>query len=415
MSPGQNSLTDELRIILNCAGSELSFHEPVAVKKIITENTDWQRVIDYTQHHRLIPQVYGHLNKHCCELVPGDVLAKLKNLNDEVIRQSLAQAASLTTIIPALNKRGIDVAILKGRALAKKLYGNIALRQSRDIDLLVRQGDVITADMAFHELGYSHSNHKTGLPLNTDIGRKFIKGRSELDYMSHKHGICIDLHWHLSLSSHAFPVDMKKLWTQMKRVQGDYGQLSELPITMHFIFLCYHGAKHHWLRLHWLQDIAILVNQGELDWSRVIVTAKRLGVLPTVILATRLAKHFFNTPLEAAVKQQTRNFTDTDNLAGMMIGDMIRAPADIEKNVAPYMDFKRIRTGYRLQTIFKHRFLTWTDLLFPSDSDYQSIRIPASLSYLYYLVRCFRLALKLKARIIHSITHRDAAATSHPG
>lgn len=406
MGLNNHLLTHELRIILACVGSESTLDQSADFRKVIPKNTDWQSVIEYAQHHRLIPLIYNHLNTHYSELVPIGVLDQFKKVNEQVVRQSLAQAAELKRIIPALNQNSIDAVILKGRALAKQLYGDISMRQSRDIDLLVRKSDVIKTDSILHDLGFNIANLKSGLPLDSALGRRFIRGRPELDYISKSRSTFVDLHWHLSHSFHAFPVDMTKLWSKMRLVENEYGQVHELPLSMHFIFLCYHGAKHHWLRLHWLLDIAILINQGNLDWDYIIESAKQLGVLPAISLASILTNRFFNTPVPDLILQNSSLMDNGHKLTNLMIKDMIRNPADIENQIMPFMDFKRIKIGHRLQTRLEHRFFTWTDLIFPSETDYQSIKIPDFLFFLYFFIRPLRLAGKLIQRVLYSLAIR---------
>lgn len=400
------SLAPELKLILALISPGQPPYRPVNSNQLMTENTDWRLVIEYAKHHRIIPTLYNNLKKICPELVPENILETLKNLNASAAKQSLAQAAELKRIIPALNRKNIKVSILKGRALAKLLYGNISQRQSRDIDLLVEEKNVIKTDKILHELGYTLSNLKSGLPLNSDLGRQFIKGRPELDYISKSRGTCIDLHWHLSHCYHAFPVDMNNLWSEMKLVDSEFGLVNELPISIHFIFLCYHGAKHHWLRLHWLLDIAILVNQGNLDWDTIIVSAKKFGVLPTISLATILANKFFKSPIPQVIQENTELLKIGNNLAEKMIQDIISSPGEIEQQVMPFMDFKRIKFGHLLQTKINHKFLTWTDLLYPSETDYQSVKLPARLYFLYYMIRPLILAGKLLQRIFIALVAR---------
>lgn len=400
------SMDSELKLLLELVGPEtVSLTQNVSSRSISSE-TDWPLLTGYACHHRLIPLLFEQVKKIPPGIVPVTAMNELDKQYKKSVRQCLAQTAELKRIIPALNKESIDVALLKGRALARWLYGDNCLRQSRDIDLLVKEQDIIRVDNILYQHGYKLARVASRMPLDSHRGRKFTRGRSELDYFNHDRLTTIDLHWHLSHSFHSFPVNMNDIWQHMEIQQHDHGQVKIMSASLHFIFLCYHGAKHHWLRLHWILDLAKMITRRIPDWADILDQAERAGVLPAVSLGAVLAHRFFESPIPDEITRN-RVLLDTGRaLADKMIPDMIKKPMEIEARVMPFMDFKRIKLGHHLQTGFPHKYLTWTDLLHPSESDYQSVKLPAPLTFLYFVVRYLNLVIKLGRRITKAIFSR---------
>jgi hypothetical protein len=71
--------------------------------------------------------------------------------------------------------------------------------------------------------------------------------------------------------------------------------------------LCVHAAKHGWVLLCWLRDIAAVTQLPGLDWDRVFADAKELGILRIVGVSLTLAIHLLeaNIPDSAMRRIQT--------------------------------------------------------------------------------------------------------------
>ncbi|MGH9530180.1 MAG: nucleotidyltransferase family protein, partial [Terriglobales bacterium] len=124
------------------------------IHKHIAEGLNWQALFEITRHHRLIPQVYTAL-RGIADLVPSEPLAKLHNLYQANIRQTLRLTRDLLRVMKHFESRGIPVLAYKGPALATILNGDISGRQFADLDLLVHPTAVDKSKAALAELGYT--------------------------------------------------------------------------------------------------------------------------------------------------------------------------------------------------------------------------------------------------------------------
>src|SRR5690625_1668228 len=99
---------------------------------------DWNLFIDLAIHHRIYPVLYGRL-KSCAEDlgVPKFVLTTLYDLYKQNTFQMLHFSAEMENINQFIAEHQIPVLFLKGPTLGYDLYGDISLRTSSDLDILV--------------------------------------------------------------------------------------------------------------------------------------------------------------------------------------------------------------------------------------------------------------------------------------
>jgi hypothetical protein len=70
------------------------------------------------------------------------------------LHKALFLSRELIRVVDRLQAISVDVLPYKGVALAETVYGDIALRQAGDIDLLIRPQDFARARKSLRELGY---------------------------------------------------------------------------------------------------------------------------------------------------------------------------------------------------------------------------------------------------------------------
>ena len=68
----------------------------------------------------------------------------------------------------------------------------------------------------------------------------------------------VDLQWEIGLGDYPFCYDPEILWRSLGRGRIAGREVAGLSPESLLLFLCVHGAKHMWSRLHWLGDLARL-------------------------------------------------------------------------------------------------------------------------------------------------------------
>lgn len=171
-------------------------------------------------------------------------------------RRSAAQAALLREQMLAalrlLEAAGVPALVLKGPALAARWEGP-GLRESGDLDLLVRRADAARAWDALRAGGWREMfpAGPRAAVLRTERQQPFVDGGP----------FPLDLHWSLH-DPHAWPVDEEATWRGAAPFEpgrpGALG-LGEVDALLHLV---QHGAKHLWERLAWVADLGRVLPAG---------------------------------------------------------------------------------------------------------------------------------------------------------
>ena len=103
---------------------------------------EWKTVLDLADRHGVLPLLTQALSDASLR-VPPDVLNTLRQGYQTNLHKALFLSRELIRILDKLSAAGLEVMPYKGLALAETVYGDIALRQSGDIDLLIRASDFV--------------------------------------------------------------------------------------------------------------------------------------------------------------------------------------------------------------------------------------------------------------------------------
>jgi hypothetical protein len=150
------------------------------------------------------------------------------------------------------------------------------------------------------------------------------------------------------------------------------------------LVLCAHAAKHAWIQLSWLCDIARLAQQ--VDWSSVWQESDALGIRRMVEVTFTLAHVLLGAPLPPNMASDAQ----VGSLAGEIIPLIGRsAPLDTES-----MTYFRLMTRVRERRRDRGRFW-WRLATTPTTGEWSAVRLPAPLFPLYHLVRAIRIGRRL--------------------
>jgi hypothetical protein len=156
------------------------------------------------------------------------------------------------------------------------------------------------------------------------------------------------------------------------------------------MFLCAHGAKHGWERLEWICDVAQLVRQQpDLNWESIVTRARARGCERMVLLGLLLARDLLEAPVPEPLLARARADASASALARLVQSRMFTDPTAAEDPWNARVFQLRVLERWRDRVRFILR-LTFT----PSLGDWELVRLPAALSFLYYLIRPVRLAVK---------------------
>lgn len=391
MKPSANLLPTSEALLL-CGRAELSPPEHDRLLELFDQDFDWDYFYRLARRHSLVPLVYRQLESSIKDQVPADVRQRFRKDYQENAARNVVLTDELVSLIEGLANEGIDAIAFKGPVLALSAYGNVTLRRFVDLDLIVRRADIGRAIQALERRGYAPAKSLTKdqqrLLLRTQHNLQFTRGR-----------IIVELHWQVSSHLFASTVTAEELWQHLETVEIN-GQSVKTLATEDLLFaLCVHGSRHVWEKLAWICDLDRIVRTADLNWPTLMDRAQKAHADRMFLLGLALADHLFGTELPAQIVQAISRDSRISILVTEISGRLFDGPEPFP---------------LRLRAVFRFNFLIRTDwrsrlnycrfLFFPSDRDLESLRLPRSFQFVYYVLRPFRLLRSAGARQTDTVT-----------
>lgn len=283
----------------------------------------------------------------------------------------------LTKVARCFEQRGIEFLAHKGPALAQLLYGNPAVRQFGDLDIIVRSRDFARAKHALMESGYA-----PGLQLSPRQEKSLLRSGYECSFGLNSERNLLELQWQIVPRFCSINFDIDALFSRSARIDLDGISLHTLGGEDLLLVLCVHAAKHEWAELGMLRDIATLA-QFSLDWNWIVAEGRRLGILKLLQVSLLAVGDLFHASLPTQLPSATQGAAE---LASAVVA---RLQGDYEPDTQSTRYFRtQLQTRERWRD--RARFV-WRLLTTPSVQEWQAVQIPDPYFVLYRGVRIGRL------------------------
>ena len=227
------------------------------IRTLASSPIDWNRFLAWVRRNHIAPLVYHNLRQTRCSLVPEAAVARLQGEAARNTRRVLIQIAEAARITRLLADAGIGSLIIKGPVLSLLVFGDLSLRQSSDIDLMLDPAHVVEADRLITQAGYRRVTPKVELTQSLfDVYRRW---RGQSAYYLDSFDVILEIHWRLTSNSLLFPLDAATLRSDAQQVRVAGTTFATFSDEALFLYLCVHGSVHSWFRLKWVTDIAALL------------------------------------------------------------------------------------------------------------------------------------------------------------
>jgi hypothetical protein len=347
------------------------------------EKIEWETVLRLADDHGTSSLMYRNLSR-LSDDVPTPVLASLRRGYERNIHKSLFLSAELIRILDCLDALGLEAIPYKGLVQSQVYYGDMAMRQSGDMDLFVRRQDVMRIKRAVCELGYT-----LRVPIPENAEKDYIASGYECTFDSPAGRNLLELQWALQPRFYAVDFDMGGLFERSVNVEVAGRRVKTPSPEDLLLVLSVHAAKHVWGRLIWLCDIAQIVKLGNLNWKCIKTRAQELGIGRilhiTLLLATRFSAMAIPDAINGAVLADTEAAAFADEIAAA-----VAAGVSYEEHQIGYfwlMMQLRERQADRIRFLTR---LTFT----PGPGEWEIVGLPKIIFPLYRLVRLGRLAAR---------------------
>jgi len=261
---------DEAALLITCL-RELPFNLP--------DDINWRALLTLAQENGVLLLVYRLLFASGAHM-PGFFRDAAQEC--QAVAESLA--AALETLLQDFTEHGIEVLPLKGPALALALYGDAALRQSNDIDLLIRRDDFSNAEALLLGQGFA------ALGVASEHDRRFLHGE-----------LLVELHFELA-SPRFFPFNIDGIWSRSRCADFRGKPAHAMSKGDLVLYLCAHGLKHGFSRLIWILDLSHALQGWEpREYQELMKQAQRHCLRPWLLIGCEVVRAMFPLQLPAAL------------------------------------------------------------------------------------------------------------------
>jgi Uncharacterised nucleotidyltransferase len=379
----------ELQLLVCCARRDLSVDDEARLVSLITQGVEWPRLIALALRHKMMPLLWWHLRTRTSH-VPAQVAADLKAAFGANARNMLRLTAELRELVAFFADHGIEVVPYKGPALGERLYGNLALRQAGDLDVVVSLSQCRRAKALLMERGYAPRH------VLSAGGEAFMFRSRYSEEFARPDGLRVELHWGFTNRDLDLPLHLDDLRPRLTPMP-----LGGAPVPMFgtedmLLILCVHGCKHRWDRLEWLCGVGELMRSpGDtlLDWERVLREARRYHCERMVLLGVLLAHDMLDAPVPPMVLARARADDTVAELARQVPPLLLTESVDGDTAGNLATDIFRLRL--RERTRDQIRFV-WYRLTTPSRPEsWRALTVGDVVLPLHGILRPFRVLSKL--------------------
>jgi hypothetical protein len=358
------------------------------IRSLAAGPLNWDLLLSDAARHTVTPLLAKQLTAVAGDALSAARLKQLKHLARAAVVRSLAFTVELVAILNLFCSEGLQAIPYKGPVLAEQAYGDFALREFEDLDLILRQKDMPKADRLITSLGY-----RAKYPWTLSQGATASLVPGEYSYRNEHRRIVIELHTERTLRHFPLPPDIGAFAERLVRVSLSGHTIETFAPEDGLPLICIHGSKDFWERISWIADVAEFVQaHPRLDWDQIIRRAESLRAVRMLHLGLALAVRFFDLPLPGEIRQRV----EADEIAGVLGGEIeLRVFHDGANSFGAAARFwfrRRMVEGSFDGWLYSARLS-----VSPAEEDWEMVRLPRPLAPLYVALRPFRLLRKYGA------------------
>ncbi len=370
----------ELRILLELLRSGGA--RPEHLHALLRADVDWSELVRLARGHAVAPVCHENLSRLGRTLVPATVMDQLDRFRLSNARTVLRLTHELGELLDILGNAGIPAIPFKGPVLAADLYGDIALRQFGDLDILVRKSDfwdtirLLTSRGFVPEAAFSPLQQKFYLRDNCAL------------YLSFPSQRFLDLQWQFAPDFNPVRFDMDDIFRRAVTRNLEGRPVPALPDVENLLYLAFHGSLHAWARLSYLVDMARLIESRDWSWPELLRKAEQAGMKLMFLVGLGLCSEALAMPLDPLPKQEIERSRSIRRQRESALARLARnrgaQPGTLRTTVIrlTLLDSLAGQLSYAVRRA-----------VVPSPADWAFASIPDRWYPLYYAVRPVRLSL----------------------
>ena len=377
-----NNLPPDFKFFITCCQIELSEDDIHFIHSYLSQITDHKLLITTAIQHGILPLVYKTLKNLN---VNDELLSDFKHQYLNIAHRNILMSAELIKVLNLLRKNNIEALAFKGPSLSQLAYGDITLRQFGDLDILIKKRDRSKMmDLLIQE------KYIPEIDLAPGTKEKFFHSVNVIGLYEETSRILVEVHWELLSKNYAIDWKEESLWGKKEHIRINNKEVPVLPTEQLLLYLCAHGSKHLFERLEWICDIDRAVRSSlNINWELLINEAEKLGVKRMLYLGLALSQQFFSLELPEMIQKNIAEDKEIPKLISKVIEVNFSQTSQEGKSYSSFGLLWSMREDLSNQLRF-----AWRGLFAPKFDDFVFIQLPKHLTFLYPIVRPYRLVTK---------------------
>lgn len=362
---------------------------------LLDSKINWDLLIPLAIEHSVLPLLYHSLQSSAANRVPEPVMVKLQNYYHMNALHNLARTRELLKLLDELERHGIAAVPYKGPVLATAAYGEINLRQFKDLDLLVQLQDFWQAKAVLSTQGYRFVFSK--------ITERY-SFKQDLQVCLKRSGKgSIDLHWGIPPRRVLRTSRFNLLWQNLSTIEVLGRSIKVFSAEVMLVVQCINVAKDpQTLSFKQICDVAQIVQaHPKLNWSVCLDVSAQLRTQRLFLLGLSFAHQLMQVPLPKLILERMAQVLPDQPSLDEICSQIFQEESgsntelqDVRSNYARYLSHLDRRSDAVFVTI--HYWLRVLEqILLPNEMDRELLPLPSWLFFVYYLYHPMRVLLKL--------------------
>jgi len=358
------------------------------IAELVNAGIGWRGFLDLAANHGVRLLVYRALRAACWDRIPADIQTELRETCQSLTGKNLFLTGELLRITAEFEATGIPVAVMKGAVIAQMVYGDLALREFSDLDLLIGEADFFRAIELLHRLRYE--------PVwkceNSKVLR-FLRHVGEYAVANDLSQTEVDLHWRVATKATALSPGVSDFPSGFCPVQIAGATVMSFALQDLPLYLAAQGGWDQWCELRRICDAAeFLRRYPEIEWEPSLKAAQRLGGLRSMLTGLSLASRLLGAELPESVRSRIRADARVSELVERTIRNLQRNQ-DPSESTSRYLFQMKAKQGVRGKIA-----LAYSIVINRTAKDGRWIMLPRPLWWLYALLRPLRMSGKIVRR-----------------
>jgi len=371
----------EVELLLCCVGTSIDTARAERIRRLLRTDLDWEYLLQAAGRHGVMPLLSRSLRTISSDDVPRAIWESLQHQFQINAARNLSLTDELLKLLKLLEAQAIPALPYKGPLLTFSIYGNLALRDFADLDILVHERDYPLAQRLLSRSGYR--------PMNTF--------EWESTYIDSSGRVTVDLHQRMTPREFPSPPQFEHLWERRRHtvlLGTRVPTLSQEDTLLMLAIQLTKDAGTQYLQLARICDIAqFLRAHPDLQLIGILRQSKELGCERMVLFSLSLAHNLLGAPLPQEIVDEVRSqpvITQLVKFARQLIDDRDQTARD-RRSIDQFRWLVRERLRDKLHPYYM-RYVHGTFV--PCSLDRQLLPLPQRLAFLYYGIRPIRLVCK---------------------